>query len=188
MKEDATITVTGHGTNDVETLRKADVGLCFGPREGSDISKDESDIILLDESFKSVMYSVMYGRAIYSNVRKFLQLQLTMNIVGMIFVLSASLFTSDSPLTPVHLLWLNIIMDTLGALAFSTDPPSNSVLKNQKPLRRDEKVMTPTIARNIICMAIFQLGLNLFMLFAKETQGFTYPDDALFYNSDGTPT
>ena len=78
-----------------------------------------------------------------------------MNIVGMSFVLIASMFTSASPLTPVHLLWLNIIMDTLGALALSTDPPSYSVLKNQKPLKRDERVMTPTIARNIVLMAIY---------------------------------
>ncbi len=155
LKERTLVAATGHGNDDVLTLRKANVGLSFGRREGCEISKDNSDIVLLDESFKSIQVTVMQGRAIYANVRKFLQLQLTMNLMAMLFVVLASLFTGDSPLTPVHLLWLNLLMDALGALALSTDPPSQAILVNQQPLRRGEQVLTPTIARNIILMALF---------------------------------
>ncbi len=182
------IAVTGNGTHDAYTLSKADIGFSFCNRPGAGISKNSSNIVLENESFKSILEAIISGRAIYANVRKFLQLQLTMNIMTMGFVMFASIFTGDSPLIPVHLLWLNIIMDILGALSLSTDPPSLSILKNQKPLKRDEKIMTPAIARNIILMAAFQFANNMYMLFFPAFLGFDYNENDPFFTEDSLPT
>ena len=109
-------------------MKNADVGLSLGNRMASEVCKDSSDIVLLDDDFKSILIALMWGRAIYGNVRKFLQLQLTMNIVIMVVMLVGSLILGDTPLTPVQLLWINIIMDPLGVLALSTEPPSPNIL------------------------------------------------------------
>ena len=96
----------------------------------------------------------MWGRTIYANVRKFLQLQLTLNLVALVVISMSAIFKGDSPMTPVQLLWLNIIMDTLGVLALQTEPPNECTLTKERPLKRDEKIMTPSIMRNIILMAV----------------------------------
>lgn len=124
--------------------------------------------MLLDDNFKSILVALMWGRVIYSNVRKFLQLQITINIVIMVLVTIGSVVFGDTPLTPVQLLWLNIIMDTLGVLALATEPPSPNVLTKQRPLKRDEKVVTPAITRNIILSAAYQIIILLIILFAGK--------------------
>mmetsp|Transcript_7019 Transcript_7019/g.5264 ORF Transcript_7019/g.5264 Transcript_7019/m.5264 type:complete len:174 (+) Transcript_7019:775-1296(+) len=149
------VAITGAGINDVRALELADVGLSLGNRICSEASKDASSIVLLDDDFGTILDTLMWGRAIYINIRKFMQLQLTMNIVILTVQLVGSVTLGDAPLTPSQLLWINIIMDTLGVLALATEPPTNSVLTNIKPLQRNEKIMTPAIKRNIVISAVY---------------------------------
>ena len=99
---------------------------------GTEIAKDSSDIIILDNNLSSIVTAIKWGRNIYSNVRKFLQFQLTVNLVAMIFVLIGSVTLNQPPLSSVQMLWINMIMDTFGALALATEPPNDDLLQ-QRP-------------------------------------------------------
>merc|ERR1712063_235488 len=145
--------VTGDGTNDAPALKKADVGLSMGLC-GTEVAKEASDIVLLDDNFASIVKSISWGRCVYDNIRKFLQFQLTVNLVALTTAFVAALCEYGTPLTAVQLLWVNLIMDTLAALALATEPPSPESLK-RKPYGRDD---------NIICQGIFQLVLQYIVL------------------------
>lgn len=140
-------------------------------KAGTEVAKDAADIILLDDNFKSIITACKWGRNIFDSVRKFVQFQLTINVVALIVAFIGSAILSTSPLTPVQLLWVNLIMDTFAALALSTEPPSTALLK-RKPYSRDEHMLTKEMLIMIIAQSLYQLiVLNIILFFGPELWG-----------------
>jgi len=121
---------------------------------GTEVAKEASDIVLLDDNFASIIVAILWGRNIYTNVRKFLQFQLTVNVVAMFIVFLGGVTGGETVLTSVQMLWVNLIMDTCAALALATEAPSDSLL-NDKPYSRTERIVTPVMWRNIIGQGMF---------------------------------
>lgn len=127
------------------------------------MAKEASDIIILDDNFSSIVKSVMWGRAVFDNIRKFLQFQLTVNVVALTLTFLCALTGREPPLNAVMMLWVNLIMDTMGALALGTEPPSPSLLK-RLPYRRDASLVSSKMLRNIGIQSLFQLLLLSYLL------------------------
>ena len=141
------VAVTGDGTNDAPALNRAHVGLSLG--SGTSVAKQASDITLIDDSFRSIVQAVMWGRSLYKNIQRFIFFQLVVNMTALLLVLFGAFIGTEMPLTIIQILWVNLIMDTFAAMALASLPPSREVLR-EKPRAQDAFIITRGMAKGIL--------------------------------------
>jgi P-type Ca2+ transporter type 2C len=171
--------VTGDGTNDAAALKQAHVGLAMG--SGTAIAKEASDIILLDDSFRSIVNAIVWGRSLYENIQRFILFQLTINVVALGIALLGPFLGVALPLTVTQMLWVNLIMDTFAALALATEPPHWSVME-RSPRNPDAFIVSPSMAKNIFITGLsFLVFLVGFLLYIRSDRGITPYELSVFF-------
>ena len=168
QKHGEVVAVTGDGTNDAPALHYAHVGLSLG--SGTSVAKEASDMTLLDDSFKSIAYAVMWGRSLYRNLQRFLFFQLVVNVAALLLVLGGSIIGTEMPLTVTQILWVNLIMDTFAALALASLPPSHEVM-NDKPRKATDFIINKGMAFGILFCGIAFFIVMFAMLIYCERRG-----------------
>jgi Ca2+ transporting ATPase len=172
------VAVTGDGTNDAPALRKADVG--FAMNTGTQVAHTAADIIIQDDNFASIVKACKWGRNVYDNIRRFLQFQLTVNVVALITSFIGSVIMWESPLAAIQLLWVNLIMDSLASLALATEEPKEDLLR-RPPYRKKEYIISPKMVKHILGMSIYQAIVLFVFVFA----GFQFVSEKVDYREGG---
>mgnify|MGYP002628305872 FL=1 len=166
--------MTGDGVNDAPAVKNADVGFSMG--DGTDMTKESSDIVILDNNFISLTNAVLYGRTLLKSIRKFLIFQLTVNVAAILVAFLGPFFGIDLPLTMTQLLWVNIVMDTLAAFAFSGEAALKRYM-NEKPIPKDESLISGDMWSAILIDGIFMASISIYFLTSDFVAGLFVCDE-----------